>query len=97
MNSLLLAYLIYRSQLVPRLIAWLGLIGGQLVTVSAVAVLFGLYGPSTHAISALPVFAWEVSLAVYLITKGFKTVCQPEQRPTVHARAAAGGLRTPPS
>lgn len=72
MNSLLLAYLMYRSQLVPRLIAWLGLVGGPLVTVSACGVLFGLYGPSTHAVSALPVFAWEVSLAIYLITKGFK-------------------------
>ena len=35
--------------------------------------LFRLYGPSAHAISALPVFAWEVSLAVYLVTKGFRS------------------------
>jgi hypothetical protein len=35
-------------------------------------VLFGLYGAGAHAISAIPVFAWEVSLAVYLIVKGFK-------------------------
>jgi hypothetical protein len=72
LNSLLLAYLMYRSQLVPRFIAVLGLIGGPLVTTSAVAVMFGLYSPTTHAVSALPVFAWEVSLAVYLIAKGFK-------------------------
>jgi hypothetical protein len=71
--SLLLAYLMYRSQLVPRAIAWLGLIGGPLVTLSAVFVLFGVYEPTTHAVSALPVFAWEVSLGVYLIVKGFKT------------------------
>ena len=45
---------------------------GPLVTISAVGVLFGLYGPGAHAISAIPVFAWEVSLAVYLIVKGFK-------------------------
>lgn len=63
----------YRSQLVPRFIAWLGLIGGPLVTLSALGVLFGLYGPSAHAISALPVFAWEVSLAVYLVTRGFRS------------------------
>jgi Domain of unknown function (DUF4386) len=72
MNSLLLAYLMHRSHLVPRLITGLGLIGGPLVTTSAVAVMFGLYSPAAHAISALPVFAWEVSLAAYLIVKGFK-------------------------
>ena len=72
LNSLLLAYLMHRSQLVPRWIAVLGLIGGPLVATSAVAVLFGLYSPTAHAISAVPVFAWEVSLAVYLIVKGFK-------------------------
>ena len=70
--SLLLAYLMYQSQLVPRAIAWLGLVGGPLVTLSAVFVLFGVYEPTTHAASAIPVFAWEVSLGVYLIVKGFK-------------------------
>ncbi|RLP86771.1 DUF4386 domain-containing protein [Micromonospora sp. CV4] len=72
-NSLLLAYLVYRSQAVPRIIAVLGLIGGPLVTTSAVAVMFGLYSPLDHAIAALPVFAWEVSLAVHLIVKGFRS------------------------
>jgi hypothetical protein len=72
MNSLLLAYLMYRSQLVPRFIAILGLIGGPLVTTSATAVLLGAYDQSVHTITALPVFAWEVSLAIYLIVKGFK-------------------------
>lgn len=71
-NSLLLAYLVYRSQLVPRWIALLGIVGGPLVFVSGFGVLFGAYSPSTHAISALPVFAWEVSFAVYLIARGFK-------------------------
>jgi hypothetical protein len=85
LNSLLLAYLMYRSALVPRFIAMLGLIGGPLVALSAVNVLFGVYGPTTHAISAVPVFAWEVSLAVYLIVKGFRL--PPATAPTI-AKAA---------
>jgi hypothetical protein len=85
LNSLLLAYLMYRSGLVPRFIAMLGLIGGPLVALSAVNVLFGSYSPTTHAISAVPVFAWEVSLAVYLIVKGFKPA--PATAPTI-AKAA---------
>lgn len=72
MNSLLLAYLVYRSRMAPRIIAVLGLVGGPLVTTSGVAVMFGLYTPVDHAIAALPVFAWEVSLAVHLIVKGFR-------------------------
>jgi Domain of unknown function (DUF4386) len=42
-NTLMLAYLMYRSGLVPRLIAVLGLIGGPLIFASSAAVLFGLY------------------------------------------------------
>ncbi|MEU7218119.1 DUF4386 domain-containing protein [Nocardia iowensis] len=73
-NSLLLAILMYRSQLVPRPIAVLGLIGGPLICVSATAVLFGRYEQLSAwgSIAALPVFAWEVGLALYLIIKGFK-------------------------
>jgi Domain of unknown function (DUF4386) len=74
-NTLLLASLMYRSQLVPRAIARIGLVGGPLVFASSVAVMFGAYdqvsGPATLA--ALPVFAWEMSLAVWMITKGFRS------------------------
>lgn len=73
-NSLMLAYLMFRSGLVPRPIAVLGLIGGPLICVSATAVLFGLYEQLSAfgALAALPVFAWEVSFALYLVIKGFK-------------------------
>ncbi|MEH0821706.1 MULTISPECIES: DUF4386 domain-containing protein [unclassified Micromonospora] len=72
-NSLLLAYLLYRARLVPRSIAVLGLIGGPLICASATAVLFGLYEQVSvwGSVAALPVFAWEVSLAAYLILRGF--------------------------
>jgi hypothetical protein len=75
-NSLVLAYLMYTSRLVPRVIAVLGLVGGPLVCVSGVAVMFGLWDAelSTQSLlMALPVFAWEVSLAVFLIVKGFRS------------------------
>jgi Domain of unknown function (DUF4386) len=72
-NTLMLAYLMYRSGLVPRLIAVLGLIGGPLVFASSATVLFGLYEQVSvwGSIAAIPVFAWEMSLAVWLIAKGF--------------------------
>lgn len=71
-NSFLLAYLMYRAELVPRAITVLGMVGGPLACLSATAMLFGLYGQSTHTVLALPVFAWEVSVAIWMIVKGFK-------------------------
>jgi hypothetical protein len=75
MNSLLLAYLMYRSGLVPRFIAMLGMVGGPLIFASGIAAMYGVYGQvdTVGLIAALPVFAWEVSLALWLIFKGFKT------------------------
>lgn len=74
MNSLLLAYLMYRSGLVPRAIAVLGLVGGPIVFASSVAILFGAYEQvsTPAAAAALPVTAWEMSLAAWLIVKGFR-------------------------
>ncbi len=73
-NTVLIAYLMYRSGLVPRFIPVLGLIGGPLVFASGAAQMFGLYEQVSvwAAIAALPIFAWEVSLALYLILKGFR-------------------------
>lgn len=74
-NTVLMAYLMYRSRLVPRLIPLLGLVGGPLVFASATAVLFGLVGQYSMwpAITSIPEFAWELTLAIYLIAKGFKS------------------------
>ena len=74
-NTVLMAYLMYKSRLVPRFIPVLGLIGGPLVFASATAVLFGLYQQYSvvPAIAALPEFAWELTLAIYLIVKGFNS------------------------
>jgi hypothetical protein len=73
-NTVLLAYLLYRSRLVPRFIPVLGLIGGPVVFASATAVLFGLVGQysALPEITSIPEFAWELTLAIYLIAKGFK-------------------------
>lgn len=73
-NGLLLGYLMYRSGLVPRAMAMLGLIGGPLAFASATAVLFGLYEQTSvpSFIATLPEIAWEASLGIWLIVKGFK-------------------------
>lgn len=72
-NSFMLAYLMYRSKLVPRFIAILGLVGGPLVSVAATLVLVGVLKQysSIQTIAALPVFLWEASVATWMIAKGF--------------------------
>lgn len=74
-NGLLLGYLMYRSELVPRRMALLGLIGGPLLLASDIAILFGAYKQTAgiSGVLTVPEFAWELSLGIYLIVKGFKT------------------------
>jgi hypothetical protein len=64
----------YRSGLVPRGMAMLGLIGGPLLIASFVAVLFGVYAQVSlpSAIATIPEFLWELSLGIYLVGKGFQ-------------------------
>jgi Domain of unknown function (DUF4386) len=73
-NTLMLAYLMFSSRLVPRIIPVLGLIGGPVIFFSGIAEMFGLYQQVSvwGAIGALPVTAWELSLAIWMIVKGFK-------------------------
>ena len=73
-NGLLLGWLMYRTGLMPPRLAMLGIIGGPLVFVSSIAVLFGAYEQtdSAAALAALPEAAFEASFAIYLIVKGFR-------------------------
>jgi uncharacterized protein DUF4386 len=73
-NALLLGTLLYRSRLVPRALPVMGLIGAPLLLTAVVAVLFGGIEQVSvwTALAALPVAAWEFSLGVYLVTKGFR-------------------------
>jgi hypothetical protein len=74
LNALLLGSLLYRSRLVPRILPLVGLIGAPLLLASDIAVLFGLWDriSAPSGILALPIAAWEFSLGVYLLVKGFK-------------------------
>jgi hypothetical protein len=80
----------YRTRLVPRAIAVLGFVGGSLIFVSPLAVMFGFYEQlsTTGVIAALPVFAWEVSLAVYLIAKGCKPPIGTHNAPSTEPAVA---------
>jgi hypothetical protein len=66
-------YLMYRSGLVPRRMTWLGLIGGPLLLIGNIGVLFDWW-EQTSAASLLvaPEFLWELSLGIYAAVWGFR-------------------------
>ncbi|MBG6089629.1 DUF4386 domain-containing protein [Actinomadura viridis] len=72
-NGLLLGYLMYRSGLVPRPMALIGLIGGPIACATATAVLFGAYEQQSpvNFLFTAPEIVWELSLGIWLIIKGF--------------------------
>lgn len=84
-NGLLLGFLMFRSGLVPRPLAVIGLVGGPLMSLSGIAVLFGAYGQTSvvSGILTLPEIVWEASLGIYLLVVGFR-------RGTRRAPAAEG-------
>jgi hypothetical protein len=73
-NALLLGSLMYRSRLVPRFIPVMGLIGGPLLIIAVFATLFGQHSSLTGlaGLPVIPVAAWEFSLGVWLVVKGFR-------------------------
>ena len=76
-NGLILGYLMYRSELVPRRAAWLGLVGGPLLIVTGTAIMLGGDHPSDtlrslQGLATIPEFLWELFLGVYCTLKGFR-------------------------
>lgn len=71
--DLLLGYLLYRSRLVPRRLSTVGIVGGPVLVVGYLAILFGAidqHGPLA-GLSALLVAVFEFSLGLWLIFRGF--------------------------
>ena len=72
-NGLILGYLMYTSGLVPRRVAWLGLIGGPLLLFGNVGVLFDWWDQSGPVnVLVVPEFVWEAFLGIYCAVWGFR-------------------------
>jgi Domain of unknown function (DUF4386) len=96
-NGLMLGYLMYRSGLVPRRMAVLGLIGGPLIIASGSAVVLGVIeaGGLWQSIASIPEFLWELSLGIWLIVRGFNSsavACLSTEPDDV---TLSGGVRQP--
>jgi Domain of unknown function (DUF4386) len=75
-STLMTSYLLYKSKLIPRAIAVLGLVGGPLIFASGLLVLFGSFLQISFwgFMLAIPVFLYEMSLAIWLLVKGFNLI-----------------------
>jgi hypothetical protein len=84
-NGLILGYLMYRSGLIPRGMAMLGMVAGSLIVVFGTGLIFGVVeqGSPWQAVLGAPEFVWELSFGIYLIVKGFKP--SPLTTGSVHA------------
>lgn len=67
-NAVLLAVLLLRRRLVPRVVPVLGIVGAVLVAAGNLTVMFGATKPVPAL--AVPLFAWEIGLATTLFVRG---------------------------
>ena len=80
--GLILSFMFYRTQLVPRFLAIWGLIGYAILLLGSVLQVLGLNLNSIHAI---PGGLWELFIGVWLIAKGFSTSSQIPSEPSISA------------
>ena len=92
-NGLILGYLMFRSGLMPRGLAMVGMIGGALQALAGIGVLFDLYdaGGPVQGIATIPEIIWELSLGIYPLVWGFKSspILEEEGRPVLHPALVA--------
>ena len=79
----------YKSWLVPRRMAWFGMIGGPLLLFASFGVLFDWWEQTSAAsILAVPEIIWEAFLGIYCAIWGFRKD-SPIVRPNWRGNAAA--------
>ena len=73
-NGLILGYLMYASGLMPRRLAMFGLVGGPLLSITGVLVMFGVadQGGTLQGLATIPEFIWELGLSFYPLIWGFR-------------------------
>jgi hypothetical protein len=89
-NGLMVGYLMYRSGLVPRRMALLGLIGGSVLILNFVLILTGAYknGEGPSGLLTIPEAAWELFLGIYCAWKGFRASSRAAEPETTVTPAA---------
>jgi hypothetical protein len=99
-NGLILGYLMYRSGLMPRGLAWLGMVGGPLQSLVPGGHLRGVRRlrrrrAGVQGILTIPEIIWELSLGIYPLIWGLQVVADPLRGGTRRPAARLGGALSP--
>jgi hypothetical protein len=72
-NTFLYSLIFHRTKLVPRKISMIGIAGAILIFIASVLEMFGIFPQLSvwGALFAIPVFVFEMTLAIWLIVRGF--------------------------
>ena len=71
-NGMLLSWMMFRTGMVPRRLAQLGLIAGPALMAASLGILFGVldHNDAPYVIGVVPEFFWELLLGIYLTVTG---------------------------
>ncbi|WP_448640884.1 DUF4386 domain-containing protein [Geodermatophilus sp. URMC 63] len=85
--DLLLGYLLFRSRLVPRILPIVAFVGAPLLLASDIAIFFGVYDRVAllAGLAVIPVAAFELSVGIWLLVKGFNPASPVWARPNTEA------------
>ncbi|WP_373233541.1 DUF4386 domain-containing protein [Cohnella sp.] len=74
LNTMMYSYIFYKTLLVPRFIALMGMTGSAMILLAALLEMFGVIDQVSGwgILLALPIFATEMTLAVWLLMRGFR-------------------------
>ena len=89
-NGMLLGWMMYRSGMMPRRLAMLGLVAGPVLFAASTGILFGVLdkGDPLYAIAVAPEFIWELALGLYLTTTGGRVDAMLDQNNPVGSYSA---------
>jgi hypothetical protein len=98
--DVLLGLLLYKSRLVPRRLSLIGIVGGPVLVIGYLAVLFSTIDQhgALAGLFALPVAVFEFSLGIWLVAKGFDpdavSALEDGRRTTLVSDSEARGTAT---
>ena len=89
--DLLLGYLLFRSRLVPRILPIVAFVGAPLLLASDIAIFFGVYDRVAlpAGLAVIPVAAFELSVGIWLLVKGFNPTSPVLARPNTEVAIPA--------
>jgi len=96
LGALMYYYVLYRSQLVPRWLSGWGIAGELLMLVACLSALFSRNAVTSYIVLVLPIAVQEMVMAVWLISRGFRSAVDEAAHQNAQRESAATDVWTGP-